>query len=102
MTIHSSFLPLFRLRQSLKRVKDFSYRYIAHIFYGRIQRATRCWFGKVLLNDVHCNAAKVAVLNNLQPVSSGRKRGRGDPGRVGFYKWFRNFAVISVGKVKVE
>ena len=35
-------------RQSQKRVKDFSYRYINHIFYGRIQRATRCWFGKLL------------------------------------------------------
>ena len=49
---------------------------------------------KIALNNVHCNAAKAAFLNNLQPVSNGGKRGQGDPGRVGFYKWCRNFAVI--------
>ena len=33
-------------------------------------------------------------------VSKGGKRGRSKPGRVGVYKWYRNFSVISVGTGK--
>ena len=42
---------------------------------------------KIALNNMHCNAARAAVLNNLQPVSNGGKRGRGESGHgVGFDK----------------
>ena len=33
-------------------------------------------------------------------VSKDGKRGRGEPGRVGVYKWCSNFPVISVGPGK--
>ena len=35
-------------------------------------------------------------------ASNGGKRGRSAPGRVGVYKWYRIFPVISVGTGKEE
>ena len=35
-------------------------------------------------------------------LSKGRKRGRGETGRMGVYKWYRNFPVVLVGMRKGE
>ena len=35
-------------------------------------------------------------------LSKGRKRGRGETGRMGVHKWYRNFPVVLIGMGKEE